>query len=136
MSENFQYHEGFLLEINLRKKKWVIGFSYNPHVSSIYHHTDSMGIAIDFLSTSYENFLLVGDYNAEESNNSVKDFCDVCGFKHSTCYKNPNNPKCIDLMLTNKNCSFQNSCAIETGLFDFHKMAVSVLKCYFAKVEP
>ena len=28
-------------------------------------------------------------------------------------------------MLTNKNCSFQNSCAIETGLYDFHKMTVS-----------
>ena len=99
---------------------------------------DGMGKANDLLSTNYEN-LSVGDVNAEESNISVKDFCDVYGFKHlikeSTCYKNPNNPKCINLMLTNKNRSFQNSCAIETGLSDFHKMAVSVLKCYFAKVE-
>ena len=39
-------------------------------------------------------------------------------------------------MLTNKNCSFQNSCAIETGLYDFHKMTVSVLKCYFGKAKP
>ena len=52
----------------------------------------------------------MGDFNAEESNNSVKDFCDVYGFKHlikeSTCYKNANNPKCINLMLANKNRSF------------------------------
>ena len=28
-------------------------------------------------------------------------------------------------MLTNSNRSFQNSCTIETGLSDFHKMIVS-----------
>ena len=38
-------------------------------------------------------------------------------------------------MLTNKNHSFQNSCAIERGLSDFHKMTVSVIKCYSAKAE-
>ena len=49
------------------------------------------------------------------------------------CYKNPANPTCIDLMLTNANRSFQNSCTIETGLFDFHKMIVTLLKIYFQK---
>ena len=97
-----------------------------------------MGKSTDFFSTNYENFLLVGDFNAEESNNSVKDFCDVYGFQHlikeSGWYKNPNNPKCIDLMLTNKKRSFQNSCAIEIALSDFHK--ITVFKCYFAKAEP
>ena len=52
-----------------------------------------------------------------------------------TCYKNPANPTCIDLMLTNSNRSFQNSCTIETGLSDFHKMIVTVLKIYFQKRE-
>ena len=48
---------------------------------------DSMGKATNILSTNYENFLLVGDFNVEESNNSVKNFYDVYGF---TFYKNPN----------------------------------------------
>ena len=39
-------------------------------------------------------------------------------------------------MLTNKNRSFQNSCAVQTGLSDFHKMTASVPKCCFAKAEP
>ena len=81
----------------------------------------------------------MGGLIAEESNNSVKDFWDVYAFriliKKSTCYKNPNNPKCIDLVLTNKNRGFQNSCAIDTGLSDFYKMTASVLKCYFMKAE-
>ena len=38
-------------------------------------------------------------------------------------------------MLTNSNWSFQNSCTIETGISDFHKMIVTVLKIYFQKRE-
>ena len=39
-------------------------------------------------------------------------------------------------MLTNRHRSFQNSCVIETGLPDFHKMTVTVLRCFLKKVEP
>ena len=52
-----------------------------------------------------------------------------------TCYKNRANRTCIDLMLTNPNWSFENFCTIETGLFDLHKMIVTVLKIYFQKRE-
>ena len=76
ISVNFQNREGFFQEINLRKRKWIIGFSYNPHASSISH------VSPISLPVTRKNFLLVGDFNAEESNNSVKDFGDVCGFKH------------------------------------------------------
>ena len=39
-------------------------------------------------------------------------------------------------MLTNKKHSFQNSCTIETGLSDFHKMTLTVLKSHFKKKDP
>ena len=35
------------------------------------------------------------------------------------CYKNSENPTCVDLMLTNVPCSFQSICLIETGDDDF-----------------
>ena len=38
-------------------------------------------------------------------------------------------------MLTNSNRSFQNSCTVETGLSDFHKMIVTGLKIYSQKRE-
>ena len=44
--------------------------------------------------------------------------------KEPPCYKNPQNPSCIDLILTNSPYSFQNSCVIETGLSDFQMMTV------------
>ena len=88
---------------------------------------------------SYDNVLLLGDFNAEVENNFLKEFCDLYGMKSliriPTCYKNPANPTCIDLMLTNSNRSFVNSCTNETGLSDFHKMIVTVLKIYFRKRE-
>ena len=48
-----------------------------------------------------------------------------------TCFKNPLNPSCIDLILTNKPRSFQHSQTIETGLSDHHSMTITVLKSFF-----
>ena len=47
--------------------------------------------------------------------------------KQPTC-KNPANPSCIHIILTNSPCSFQNSSVVETGLSDYHMMFVTVLK--------
>ena len=56
--------------------------------------------------------------------------------KQKTCFKNPDNPSCIDLILTNSPRSFQDSCLFETGLSDFHKLTTTVLKRYFPKPKP
>ena len=42
----------------------------------------------------------------------------------------------MDLILTNSYRSFQNSSAIETGLLDFHRLVVTVMKAYFQKQKP
>ena len=55
--------------------------------------------------------------------------------KESTCFKNPENPTCIDLILTNQPLSFKNKYVIETGLSDFHKMIVAVMKMHFPKMK-
>ena len=69
----------------------------------------------------------------------MKVFCDSYEFKNlikdATCYKNPENPSCIDLILTNNPNSFQNSGVIETGLSDFHKMTVTIMKTTFEKLK-
>ena len=91
---------------------------------------DSIGKVIDSLFARYENFILIGDINAEESDTTIKDFCDIYSFKNlikdATCFKIPDKPKCIDPMLTSRNRSFQNSCVNDTGLSDFHKMTVTI----------
>ena len=71
---------------------------------------------------------------------SMKDFSNIHSsnnlIKEPTCYKNPTNPKCIDLMLTNTHRSFQNSRVIETGLSDFHRVTITVLRSFLENAEP
>ena len=51
-------------------------------------------------------------------------------------FKNTDNQKAIELMLTNSVPSFQNSCALQTRLSDFHKMTGTVFKSYLEKKQP
>ena len=48
-----------------------------------------------------------------------------------TCFKNIDHPSCIDLILTNKPRSFQSTSVMETGLSDFHRLTVTVMKAKF-----
>ena len=52
------------------------------------------------------------------------------------CYKSLSNPSSIDLVITNSFLSFQNTKAISTGLPDFHKMVITVLKRTFQRSSP
>ena len=56
--------------------------------------------------------------------------------KKPTCYKNPEKPTCIDLILTNSPRQFQATLTLETGLSDFHKMAVATFKSEFPHQKP
>ena len=70
----------------------------------------------------------------------MKTFCETYVLssliKEPTYYKIPQNPSCIDLILTNSPYSFQISSVIETGLSDFHMMAVTVMKTTYEKLKP
>ena len=53
-----------------------------------------------------------------------------------TCYRNPEKPTCIDLILTNSPRQFQAKLTLETGLSDFHKMTVAAFKSEFPHQKP
>ena len=132
--------EYFLVELNLRKQKWLIICNYNPHKTRIKGYLECISKEIDSHSSKYDNFLLLGDFNSEPTEEAMKSFCQIYNLKNllskPTCYKNPTNPSCVDLILTNKPRSFQNSCTFQTGLSDFYKMTLIVLKSSFAKQKP
>ena len=132
--------ECFLIEVNLRCKKWLLSCSYNSHRSLISEHLSIIGKDLDLLSDNYDKFFLKGDSHAEPRDYFLMDFCGMHNLKKlikvPACFKNPERPTSIDVMLTNSCRSFQNSCAIEAGLSDFHKMIVTILKTYFQKKEP
>ena len=70
----------------------------------------------------------------------MNDFCNVYNLsnlvKEPTCFKNPDNPSCIDLFLTNRPKCFQSTMTMETGISDFHKMVITVLKLFYEKQKP
>ena len=132
--------EDFYIEINLRKKKWLLCGTYNPHRNNIGNHLDSLSKNLALYSSAYDNYIFIGDFNIKADSKEMSSFCDtfdlISLIKEPTCYKNPDNPSCIDLILTNKPLSFQNSCVVKTGLSDFHRMILTVTKMTFQKLKP
>ena len=101
---------------------------------------DNINRALGLYRVTYDKIFLTGDFNAKESETCLSDFLyekDLkCIVKENTCFKNLLNPSCVDIFLTNFSNSFQNTRALCTGLWDFHKMIITVHKCPFAKAKP
>ena len=61
---------------------------------------------VNAFSTKYENILIPGNFNTSVDDETMKDFCSCYCLKslikQVTCFTNPENPSCIDLILTNK----------------------------------
>ena len=99
-----------------------------------------MSKSTDLCLTKYHLPLLLGGFNAVVEDSAIKNFCSSYNLtimlNKPTCFKNPDKPSCIDLILTNCPRTFKNYCDIETGLSDFHKLGVSVMKTSYKKSEP
>ena len=123
--------EHLFVETNLRKKKCLISCSYNPHLQFIGKHLTHLGKGLNSLSSKYYDFILMGDFNAYLSNNFAGSFCGSHNLKSLikklTCFKNPDHPTCIDLILTNRQQSFKNSTSYR------NRVTVTVLKSYIKK---
>ena len=99
---------------------------------------EQIGLALDVYS-NYEKFLLAGDFNVQEEDDSLQEFLAEFNaeklVKDKTCFKSLDNPSCIDLFITNSYQSFQKTTTVCTGLSDFHTMVTTVLKTTFPKAK-
>ena len=67
--------ESISIELNLRKKRWLVNCSYNSNNSNIYDHLRSLGKSLYILLTNYDKVFLIEDFNAKQANihiNEVK----------------------------------------------------------------
>ena len=135
--------EAIFVEINLRKSKLLLIGTYRS-THSVFginekDYFEQIGLNLDDYS-KYEKFLLAGDLNVQEHESSLKEFLNEFSatnlVKEKTCFKNIENPSCIDLFITNSTLSFQNTTTVSTGLSDFHDMIITVLKTTFPKAKP
>ena len=140
-----------------QEKKRLLSCSYNPYKNNIGTHFQTISKAFDKLSRGYDNIILLGDFDVEPEEvimseplyslncillllTSILSELLVYSLKkfasQKTCFKNLGNRLCIDLILTNCSCSFQNTGVFETGLSDFYKLTLTVLKQYYPKQKP
>ena len=131
--------EGIFIELNLRKKEWILFGGYNPKKECMPNFLNQIGKELDKCIGNYDNMLLVGDFNSEMEEENMTDFCDIYNLqnliKYPTCFKSVQNPTSINMNLTNRCVCFQNTCTIQTGISDHQKMIITVLKTFFTKSE-
>ena len=82
--------------------------------------------------SNYGKALLVGDFHTEIIEHYIESFLYEHELSHlvkeKTCFKNMQNPSCIDLLLNNNNYAFQQTTTVCSGLSDCHKLLLTVLK--------
>ena len=122
----FNNIEAFFTEIKVSACKWLVCCSYNPNTTNVSAHLEQIRKALDTYSKKYEHILLMGNYNVDVKETNMKVFYNQHRLKalneEPVCFKNFNNPSCIDLFLTN------GSKKLLTGISDFHKPIITILK--------
>ena len=92
----------------------VFKLLYNPNKNLISNHLQCLNRIIDEFSKNYDNVIFLGDLSACIIDNAMTSFCSLndltCLIDQTTCYKNPDKPTCIDLILTNRPNYFQKIC--------------------------
>ena len=66
--------EGIFIELNFRKKKWLLSCSYSSSKSNIISHLGHLRRSLDLYSANCDNLLLMGDFNVNTSELNMKDF--------------------------------------------------------------
>ena len=84
-----------------KKKKWLHNYSYNPHKGNTKQHLSNISKGLDESNSKYDNILIIGDLNTKMSESEMTYNLESIVNK-GTSFKNPKNPSCIDLILTNK----------------------------------
>ena len=74
--------ECLAIEINLRKTKWLLICSYNPHKNNISNHLMNLSKIIDRNSSRYDKYLCIGDFNSEISETALRNFSDLYKLKN------------------------------------------------------
>ena len=131
--------ESIAIEINLRKRKWLILGLYKPpqHYKNIF--LENLSNQLNDTLRHYENVLLLGDFNLTPVNKSMVDFLSTHDLNNlinePTCFTGKT-PTCIDLILTNQKQYFMKSKTFITGISDFRALTTSIMKQTYSKGNP
>ena len=95
-------------------------------------------IILAYFTKAYDNYLIMADFNLEPHDKRLGYFLNsknlVNLVKTNTSFKGSGS--CIDLILKNRKYSFKNNTSYETGLSDYHRMILTLLKTTFQQKKP
>ena len=98
---------------------------------------NSLTKIINYFANTYDNHLILGDFNLEQTDSTLMGFLDSTSLtsliETNTCFKGKGS--CIDLILTNRKFSFKFTSTYETGISDHHYMIYTILKSCFQNTE-
>ena len=85
--------EGIYKMLDFPKKKWLLC-----------NRLKFLRRSLDLNSANYKNVIIIGDLNTQSNQKCMKPFCTKWSLinlmNEQTCFKTPENPSCIDLILT------------------------------------
>ena len=74
----------------------TINQTQNPHMNNIENHFCALSQKLGKYSSSYNNFIILSDFNIQMKEEQIKAFCENNDFKslirQPACYKIPSNP--------------------------------------------
>ena len=89
---------------------------------------------------THEIFIIMGDFNIDINTavmdvNELDEFCNLFDLTKTCCTKNRKST--IDLILTNRPPSLQNTKTTETGISDWnHKFILTFSKSHYTRLKP
>ena len=127
-------HGSVCSKLTIAKKKWLcLGIYQPPAPENLVSFFEQLTDCLSKESEFYENFIILGDFNidvkaAGRELDKFDEFCDLLNLtnlvRNKTCFTR-DHKSTVDLILTNKPKSFQNTCITETGLSDFNKLTLT-----------
>ena len=128
--------ENICLELNLRKRKWLVISIYKP---PSYSKDVLIKSQFSFLTNArkeFENIVLLGDFNMTAENTKIEQLLNTFSpesvITSPTCFKSVT-PSCIDLILTNHKEYFKTLQKRLNGISDFHALTLTILRNTFCK---
>ena len=103
--------EGLFVQLNLYRRKALLRYIYNPHKKYISNFLQEFWKTLDVFSLKYSNILIIGNFREPMEPMQGTHLLQI-------------------YFLLTKPHRFCNTCLVETGLSDFHKMTLYLMENY------
>ena len=121
------------IDFSILNTKWLFLGIYNPPSQNETLFVEQIKLALNTYCTSYEHFLLLGDFNMATENSKLQNaFCLENLIKEPNCFQSI----VPTTFVTNQKSLFMKSSAYESGLSDCHKLTATILRKSITRRNP